>query len=161
MKTAFRLPRPGALLRAMALSLVVAGGLTALTPAPTRAHSYRMGDIMIGHVWAAPTPKNADGVAVYGPLLNSGKTQVQLEGASSPIAAKVQFRIDKDGKTRWVEKIALAPGRPLALASWRVHIWLSGLKHPLHGGDSFPLTLDFGPAGKLTVTVEVERSPGH
>jgi copper(I)-binding protein len=35
---------------------------------------------------------------------------------------------------------------------------LVGLKQPLKAGDSFPLTLTFEKAGKLDVTVTVEKS---
>ncbi len=115
----------------------------------------------VGHVWAPPSDPKAGGVAVYGPLLNVGKDADRLVGASSPIAEKVRFRIAKDGKTTWPEAVDLAPGRPLALAPWRVHIWLSGLKHPLKDGDSFDLVLNFAKAGQHTVTVIVERTPGH
>jgi periplasmic copper chaperone A len=144
------------------LGVVMAIGVLATTPGSARAHSYKMGDIAVGHIWAKPPEKGADGVAVYAPLLNSGTAPVRLVGASSPIADKVRFRtVAKDGTVAWPGPIELQPGKPFALAAWRQHIWVSGLHKPLKDGDWFDLTLDFGDKGKLPVKVHVETTPGH
>src|SRR3546814_11109635 len=95
------------------------------------------------------------------PILNNGETPDRLVVAASPVAAQVRFRAAKDGETRWPEAIPLAPGKPFALAEWREHIWLTGLKRPLKPGDRFPLTLTFAKAGKLDIEVMVEESGGH
>jgi len=130
-------------------------------PTVANAHSYKLGDIAVGHIWAPPPEEGADGLPVYGPILNRGDIAVRLVGAATPVAARVRFRAEKDGNARWPEAIEFAPGRPLALAAWREHIWLSGLKKPLAAGDSFELTLDFGEAGSLIVKVVVEKASGH
>jgi len=128
-----------------------------------RAHSYKLGDIAVGHIWAKPPETGADGVAVYAPILNSGQTTVRLVGASTPIADKTRFRKvnKKDGTVEWPQAIELQPGKPLALAAWREHIWVSGLHKPLKDGDWFDLTLDFADNGTLPVRVRVETTPGH
>lgn len=133
--------------------------LTLAAPLAAQAHSYRFGDIDIGHVWAPPPAGGVDGVAVYGPLFNEGQHPVRLVGASSPIARAVRFRVVKDGQERWLKEIDLPVGVPVSLAGWREHIWLSGLKKPLKAGDRFDLTLDFGDAGSKTVEVMVQASP--
>jgi len=69
--------------------------------------------------------------------------------------------VSKDGKTSWPDSIPLPPGRPLGLAPWRVHLWLTGLRRPLKDGDRFDVTLTFAHAGKHTVQVLVERTAGH
>src|SRR3546814_17048494 len=93
------------------------------------------------------------------PILNNGETPDRLVVAASPVAAQVRFRAAKDGETRWPEAIPLAPGKPFALAEWREHIWLTGLKRPLKPGDRFPLTLTFAKAGKLDIEVmEIGRA---
>ncbi|WP_198174147.1 copper chaperone PCu(A)C [Mesorhizobium xinjiangense] len=126
-------------------------------PAGALAHSYKHGSIAVGHVWAPPPEENADGIAVYGPLLNGGDTAVRLVGASSPIADAVRFRMANDGEAAtWPESIDLPPNKPVSLAAWSEHIWLSGLHQPLEAGDTFDLILDFGPEGKLPVKVIVE-----
>lgn len=147
-------PGPFRLLAVLAALAILA------TSAGAAAHSYKLGDIAIGHVWAPPTD-GAGEAAVYGPILNRGDATVRLVGATTPIAETVRFRVARDGDTQWLDAIAFTPGKPLALAPWRVHIWLTGLRRPLKAGESFDLTLDFGPAGTVTVTVEVAPASGH
>lgn len=151
---------PGPILRMAALCGTLAAAALAAA-GPAAAHGYKLGAIAVGHVWAPPPAPGADGVAVYGPILNGGAAPARLERASSPIADEVRFRTEKDGTVSWVPGIDLRPGKPVALAPWREHIWLSGLKRPVEAGGSFPLTLDFGPAGTLDVEVVVESKSGH
>lgn len=126
-----------------------------LIQAPAFAHSYKLGSIEIGHIWAPPP--DADGnTAVYVPILNLGEKPVFLEGVATEAAQKVVMRIVEDGKARLLDRIEFKPGLPLALAPWREDIWLEHMKKPLKAGDSFDLALDFGGAGKITVKVEVE-----
>ena len=142
-------------------ALLAAAALALLAPSAASAHSYVFGSMEVGHVWAPPPDPKADGIPVYGPLLNVGAAADRLVAASSPIAERVRFRIAKDGKTTWPDAVELAPGKPLALAPWRVHLWLSGLKRPLKDGDSFELTLTFAKAGTHAVQVIVEHAAGH
>lgn len=124
------------------------------------AHGYRLGEIAIGHIWAPPP--DADGnTAVYVPILNEGDRTVYLTGVETDVTDRAVLRIVEDGKSRLVDRVAFEPGRPLALAPWREHIWLEHVKKPLKAGDSFDLALDFGAAGKVTVAVEVEEHGGH
>lgn len=124
------------------------------------AHSYKLGDIAVGHVWAPPPEPGAEGLAVYGPILNRGNDAVRLVGASTSAAKQVRIRRISDGEVAWPTGIILIPGKPFALAPWREHYWISNLSRPLVEGDSFPLTLDFGTDGQLTVTVVVEHAQG-
>lgn len=143
----------------MALMLMV--GAVALSPTLARAHSYNLGKVMIGHFWAPPVGAEADGAAVYGPFLNNGSNAVTLVGASSPVADQVRFRKIESGVVTWLDKIELLPKRPVGLAKWREHIWLSGLKRPLKEGDTIPLELDFGDTGHITIDVVIESMSGH
>jgi len=135
----------------------------AIGPLPDRAkaHSYNLPGIMVGHVWAPPPADGEDGIAVYGPILNTGAEALQLVGASSPIAEQTRFRISKDGAVSWPDSIELRPNKPFGMAKWREHIWLSGLKKTVKEGDQFEVVLDFGSAGKLPVEVVVEKSANH
>jgi copper(I)-binding protein len=148
-------------LRALTGACAIALAALTGTGQQATAHGYTLGRIAIGHVWAPPPEDGAAGIPVYGPLLNRGDHAVSLLGASSPIARSARFRIDNDGIASWPEALELAPGKPVSLAPWRAHIWLSGLRRNLHAGDSFDLTLDFGAAGDITVTVVVETAAGH
>jgi len=145
-----------------ALFAAMAGGALVVAPGKAQAHSYKLGDIAVGHIWAPPPEKDAAGLPVYAPILNSGNTAVRLTGASSPVADQVRFRlVQKDGTVQWPQSVELRPGKPFSLAAWHEHIWLSGLRKPLKEGDWFDLTLDFGDKGRLPVKVRVEKSPGH
>ena len=147
-------------LRAALTALIVAS-IAGASPLPAAAHSYKFDTVAVGHIWAPPAAQDAAGVPVYGPLLNRGEAQDSLVGASSPVAAQVRFRVMKDGKAKWPGTVVLKPGRPLGLARWRVHLWLTGLKRPLKEGDRFDLTLTFAHAGTHTVQVFVEKAPDH
>jgi copper(I)-binding protein len=152
-----------AAMAALAAVMAVGSGVVvvAMLPATVQAHSYTLGKIMIGHFWAPPTDQDAKGAAIYGPLLNGGSEPVILLGATTPIADKVRFRIEKDGVESWVNHITLTPNKPMGLAAWRQHIWLSGLKEPLVAGGSFDLNLDFGKAGHKMIQIVIEPEGGH
>ncbi|MDZ7711646.1 MAG: copper chaperone PCu(A)C [Rhodovibrio sp.] len=59
------------------------------------------------------------------------------------------------------DSLKLAPGQPVSLAEWRVHLWLDGLNRALKVGDKFPLTLTFEPGGSVELEIYVEEGPGH
>lgn len=144
----------------LALAAVASPFLLPIPVAP--AHSYKLEDIAIGHIWAPPPEEESpSGIAVYGPVLNQGSAPARLVGATSPVAGKVRFRTESEGEVRWPDTIAFQPDKPLALAPWRAHLWLSDLKRPIAEGDSFDLTLDFGTNGTITVKVVVEKPEGH
>jgi copper(I)-binding protein len=143
---------------ALALAgLLAIGGLA--TARATHAHGYQVGAVAIGHIWAPPTSEDGDGI--YVAIMNQGAQPERLTGASSAVADAVRLRVVENGQTRWLEAIDIAPGKVVALAPWREHLWLSGLKRPLREGDSFEMTLDFEPAGAVTVTVVVEAAASH
>jgi copper(I)-binding protein len=139
--------------------LVMGFGILVAGVGPAPAHSYKQGGIAIGHAWARPTESNV--AAVYVPLLNRGEASDSLVGASTPIARKVRIRVEKDGKVRWPEAVPLAPSKPIALAAWRQHLWLVGLRGPLKAGERFAMTLEFEKAGPIEIEVFVTSSPGH
>ena len=118
-------------LPAMAALVLVFGG--AVHGPDARAHSYKMGDLAVGHIWA-PVPKAGDtDLSVYGPILNRGQSVARLVGVSTTVAAKADIRIDKDGKTRTLEALDLpsdvesAKGVQLAelgYQSWQERRWI-------------------------------------
>ncbi|MEX6504908.1 copper chaperone PCu(A)C [Jiella sp. M17.18] len=141
-----------------ALALALAAGLglgMALAPLSAQAHSYTLGKLAIGHLWAKPAAKGADAV-VYAPIFNMDSSAATLVGASSPVAGKTLLRDGTDGADKVLDAIPLPPGKPVALAPWRAHIVLSNLKKTLKKGDAVDLDLDFGAAGKISVAVEIE-----
>jgi periplasmic copper chaperone A len=125
------------------------------------AHDYKLGQIAIGHIHTPPVADPDEGAAVVVPLFNRGSEPASLVAVHTAVAERARFREVEGNETRWLERIDLPPGRPVALAAWRAHIWLDGLKGPLEKGDRFPLTLDFGPAGAIEVEVYVEAEAKH
>jgi copper(I)-binding protein len=154
-------PRPGKARIGGIIAVAIAAAISFWSPVGAQAHGYEFGNLTIGHVWAPPPEKGAAGVAVYGPIFNHGSSTIRLVGASTPVAEQVRFRVEKNGEETWLDLIEIRPSKVVALAAWREHIWLSGLKKPLKEGDSFDLTLDFGDKGELTIEVEVEAIPTH
>jgi periplasmic copper chaperone A len=133
--------------------------LPAVLAAPAFAHSYKLGTVEIGHVWAPPSTEA--GASVYGPLFQSGFAPDRLIAASSPAGDAVALE-DKQGVARpWGDGLELKPGEPVSLAAFGDHLEVTGLKQPLKEGDSFPLTLRFEDAGSITVDVLVEKTPGE
>lgn len=141
------------------IAVAVTAGIASWSPFAVEAHGYAFGDLTIGHVWAPPPDKGAAGVPVYGPIFNHGNSTIRLTGASTPVAEQVRFRVEKNDQQTWLDSIEIGPDKVVALAAWREHIWVSGLKKSLKAGDSFDLTLDFADKGQLTIEVEIETAP--
>lgn len=140
-----------------------------LIPSIAFAHSYKQGDIQIGHAWARATAKGAANGAVYIPFLNEGKEADALVSITTPAAESVMIHntVSEKGvqKMQHVEKLELPPMKPVGMRPGGLHIMLMGLKQPLVEGEKFPMTLTFEKAGKLDVDVMVHAagatSPGH
>ncbi len=143
--------------RAGAAILVAAMMISAAAPAAF-AHGYKLGTIEIGHFWAPPSAEA--GASVYGPLLQSGAAPDRLIAASSPLGDAVVLE-DEHGVARdWGDGLELKPGEPLSLASFGDHLQVTGLKHPVKEGETFPLTLKFKEAGSIKIVVIVQKTPG-
>ncbi len=149
-------------LRWIVPTVVAVVATAGIAVAPADAHGYRLGDISIGHFWSLPTKAGDSEAGVFGILLNNGKVADRLIGATTSVAARVRFRTKvSGGDAKWPDGLAVEPGRPAVLAPWRTHLWLTGLKHPLKAGTSFPLTLTFKRAGPITIQIVVGRQGMH
>lgn len=149
----------GSKYRARETTAIAALLAAALFVQPARAHSYKLGEITIGHLWS---PSYREGpLFVYGPLLNRGDASDRLVAASSPLADESSFCASPKKGGACVSAIELAPGKPYAMAPWRPAIRLSGTKRALGEGETFLLTLTFEQAGEVTVEVVVEKASGH
>ncbi|WP_439572709.1 copper chaperone PCu(A)C [Phreatobacter sp.] len=119
------------------------------------AHSYRFGELMIGHAWCEPS----DGPTTRAmmPLAVTGNRGDTLTGASTPAAEAVELRPDPRGPaaSRW----EIAARRPVAMRPDGPHLLLTGLKRPLVRGDRVPLDLRFERSGMRQVELWVERAP--
>jgi copper(I)-binding protein len=133
-----------------------------------QAHSFKLGDLDIGHPYARAT---AAGQAIGGGFLtlaNHGSDD-RLLGASAPVADKVELHsmrmVGDVMRMRQVEEIALPAGQTVELKPGGYHLMFVGLKAPLKAGDKFPLKLRFEKAGEVEVTVNVDPAtagtPAH
>jgi copper(I)-binding protein len=127
-----------------------------------------LGSLKIEGAWARASAGMARNGAAYMTIHNEGPVADRLIAASSPIAGTIELHAHlKDGdvmRMRPVVAVEIAPGEPAVLQPGGLHVMMLDLKAPLKDGESFPLTLTFEKAGKVTVSVAVRRnapaSPG-
>jgi hypothetical protein len=127
-------------------------------PAAARAHSFRHGDIAIGHAWALPTNHN-DGQLFF-PLVNTGSKADALIAARSPICSFIELRKNNRYDEPPLEAMPLDPGKPVPMRPTARHLRLVGLSRPLIAGDRFAMILDFLNAGEAEIEAIVEAIPG-
>ena len=145
--------RNKALLLATVLGLSIAGSALASQT------------IEITNAWSRATPPGLDRGAGYLDIHNRGKVAVQLTGAATDAAKKVEIHRSRetDGQMRMEaveEGIRIAPGESTSLAPMGYHLMLMGLKAPLKAGESIPLTLEFRNQDDVITSLEV-RSPDY
>jgi copper(I)-binding protein len=133
-----------------ALTLACFGGV-----APAHSHGAEIGAISIGHFWTPESEKPVPVTPVFGPILNGGEQAVTLRGVSSPAAKRGGICKQENGQIEWLGDEQILPSKALILADWREHICLEGLDRALRHGETFPVNLDFGSAGKVTIDVYV------
>jgi copper(I)-binding protein len=133
--------------------------LAFFAPTFAQAHSFRHGDIAIGHAWALPSEQN-DG-QVFFPLANQGTGHDELVAARSEICSSIELRLNNRYDDPPLTAIALDPKKPVPMRPTARHLRLLGLKQPLKQGDRFNLILDFLNAGETTIEVIVEEKPGN
>ncbi len=132
--------------------------LALLAPAAAHAHSFRHGEIAIGHAWALPSQQD-DG-KVFFPLANQGSKHDELVAARSEICATIELRQNNRYDDPPLAAIALDPKKPVPMRPTARHLRLVGLKKPLRAGERFNLILDFLSAGETQIEVFVEEKPG-
>lgn len=146
-------------MNSLCMQKAIAGAALVLATLSATAHSFKLGDIDIGHPYARPTREGQLVSAGYFKLTNQGAAD-RLLSASSPAAGAAEIHsMTMDGnvmKMRQVDAIDLATGQTVELKPGSYHVMLMGLKSPLKAGDQFPLTLKFEKAGEVVVTVKVE-----
>lgn len=129
-----------------------------------QAHEFRVGDVVIDHPYAIPSPPGSPNGAMYlRGLQNRGEQADRLLGARTPVAASVEIHhMETDAasvmRMRAVPALELPAGARLSLrhgGAW--HLMLLNLKAPLQVGDRFPVTLRFERAGEREINVWVQR----
>lgn len=123
--------------------------------AAAAAHAQAVVD---GAYARATVGKQANGAAY---LQLSANGDDVLLSASAPVSSTVEIHtMSMDGdvmKMRSLDKLDIKGGEKLTMRPGAgEHLMLMGLKQSLKAGDSFPLTLNFRKAGKLTVEVKIK-----
>ena len=100
-----------------------------------------------------------EAAAVYFEIDNSGESGDQLTGAQTPVAEKAEMHTSQmQGDVMQMRSIAsvdIHADEHVALSPGGLHLMLTGVKNKLSEGDHFPLTLEFGKTGAVTVDVAV------
>ena len=128
-------------------------------PAAARAHSYRLGDIAIGHAWALPAQVSRDGQA-FVPLVNDGKVADELVAARSSVCGAIELRRNNRYDDPPLSSFLLEPSKPLPMRPTARHLRLMSLRDPLLLDQRFTIILDFLNAGEMEVEFHVENAPG-
>ena len=129
-----------------------------LSPTLAEAHSFKLGNIAIGHAWALPSLQTE--AQVFFPLANQGKERDELVAARSNICSVIELRQNNHYDDPALTSIALEPKMPVPMRPTARHLRLMGLKQPLKKGDRFHMILDFLNAGEVEIEVIVEDKPG-
>ena len=141
----------------MLKSIILAGILVFATAAAALAQTA---PIEIDHPWSRAT-KGQVGV-IYMTIKNTGTADDRLVAAATPVAGTAGLHVSSEEngvmKMRPVPTIEVKAKGAAELSPGGVHVMLMGLKQPLQEGTSFPLSLTFEKAGKVEVTVAVEKA---
>ncbi|MCQ4161063.1 copper chaperone PCu(A)C [Roseomonas sp. GC11] len=129
---------------------------------PAAAHSYKAGDVEIGHPWSRAAIARGTG-AGFMALRNTGSQPDRLVSARAAIARTVEIHTHiREGEVmrmRPVEGgIPLPPGVEVKLAPGGYHLMLIGLKEAMAQGQRVPVTLVFERGGEITVELAVEAA---
>ncbi|MFT5539260.1 MAG: copper(I)-binding protein [Alphaproteobacteria bacterium] len=133
---------------------------------PVAAHEVTKRAMVIDHPWARATIGISRPGVVYATLINDGKQDDALIGATSPVAAHIHVHQTRreNGVARMVpvKRLVIPAGGRTVLKPGGHHLMLMGLKQPLELNDTFSLTLKFEKAGTITMDVFIESagSPG-
>jgi copper(I)-binding protein len=138
------------------LSLPLSTAVLVLPATMANAHSYKLGSIDIGHLWAKPSTDGS--LSVLGPLFNNGTAPDELIGAASAAATSVIMHANVNGHDRTVSSITLPPAQPVSIAPWADEITLDGVRGA-DDGAAIPLTLTFAHAGSIDVDILIQSTP--
>nr|WP_298173834.1 copper chaperone PCu(A)C [uncultured Pseudomonas sp.] len=116
--------------------------------------------------WAFPVTADAPFGMVFLLLNNRGDKERVLQGASSPVADKIELHAAvadlSPETTRPVESMAVSPESDLIFAPGGPHLMLIGLKQALEVGEQFPVTLHFDDGDSIALDVTVaKQAPAH
>ncbi len=135
---------------ALALALSIAG--------PASSAEFKVGDLTVINPWARATagkPRNGGAYLT----IKGGASDDELTKVETAVAKRAQLHGHKnvDGVMvmQALKGLKVPAGRTVMLKPSIRHIMLMKLKQALKKGESFPMTLHFAQAGKVTVEVMI------
>ncbi|HWX48214.1 MAG TPA: copper chaperone PCu(A)C [Roseomonas sp.] len=144
--------------------LVMGSGLSLLSAVGVRAQE-QAAQLVAEQAWSRPALARIGTAVAYLRVRNIGAAPVQLLGATTPVAARVEIHesVVEDGVARMrphPEGVPVAPGGEVAFEPGGLHLMLLDLHSDLKAKEVFPLTLRFthGTALEVAVIVSV-RAP--
>lgn len=136
--------------------------------APACAHDYKIGELVIQHPWAKPSPKGADVGAAFMVIDNKGKAADRLVAATAANAGHVEIHeMAMDNGVMIMRELPkgleIPAGGSVELKSGSYHLMLMDLKQPITQGATIKGTLTFEHAGKMDVefATEAAGNGGH
>ena len=129
--------------------------------------AHKIGLLRVEAPWARIRPGARAGAA-YLRIVNTGAKDDRLIEVAAPVAGRVELHshVMKDGvmRMRRIDAVSVPGGKTADLQPGGRHVMLIGLSAPPGEGRTFPLTLTFEKAGRITVPVAVRpitaRGPG-
>lgn len=114
-------------------------------------------EVQVTDAWTRDTVGGTANAAVFMTLASPAGDR--LVAASTPVAGKTDLMTMHDDSgamaMTYLKGIDIPAGTEVSLDPSGLHVWLADLKQPLHGGESFPLTLEFEKAGRREVRVAI------
>jgi len=140
------------------LSKLAFAALLMVSAVPAFAQSS---SIQVENPRAPATPSGAKTGVVYMTIDNKLSIADRLTGLSSEVAKKLQIHETKmeNGIMKMREisgGLPVPAGGSVVLKPGGYHVMLIDLNKPLKAGETFPLTLVFEKAGKISITVPVQ-----
>ncbi|HRD46056.1 MAG TPA: copper chaperone PCu(A)C, partial [Caulobacter sp.] len=117
------------------------------------------GAVSVTDAWSRPGAQGGNG-AGFLTIANNGAAADRLVSAASPVAGRVEIHesMIMDGKAMMHPRpggATLPAGAKVVFKPGGWHLMFIGLKQPLKAGETFPVTLTFQKAGKVTVDFAV------
>lgn len=140
-------------------------------PAPGNAHEYKLGNLGVIHPWARATPTRATVAGGYLIVRNTGASEDNLIGGSSPFAERLEFHEStiENGVAR-MRPLKTVPIGAMSTTEFKpggLHIMFVKPVKPLRDGERIEATLVFEKAGAVSVEFAIyplggsPSVPGH
>ncbi|MGC2049634.1 MAG: copper chaperone PCu(A)C [Gallionella sp.] len=116
-------------------------------------------DIQIQDPWVQSAPPNAEVLAAYLEIKNSGEKPRTLTNVSSPAFDQIGIHRsvmhENMAHMEHLKELTIPPHASVVLKPGGLHLMLMNAKKPLHIGDQVPMTLIFENGDKIVCTAIV------